>query len=323
MAEFGASCHRNFSSGELNAIFYTRIGVATFAFAACLLVFTLLCTLVCCLRVWKTFVHRLKLYLMAVATVLSVLYLVQVLPVKFDTSTDGDAWSATCKPIIFFQMCADWTLLLLICWLVVYLYRLARCIGKPLTIFPVHDQILFEAVGIAITFTLPLLFLWIPFVTDSYGVAGGLKWCAVVIKRNCHSTGEGLGMLIGLWYLPAAIVALICTIGIVITVIFFWKYYNQQGLTYHMSQALMQGIPPVTYLVLYNTINCIDVSSVIYHNSNRKSWKLSTDYHLWMTHAVTGPSRALVIPFAFVLSQALIRCCSTTQRKNRDSYNRL
>ena len=322
MAE--TSCHRNFSSGELNAIFYTRIGAASFAFAACLLAVTLLCILVCFLRVWKTFVHRLKFYLTAVATVLAVLYLVQVLPIKFDppddNSGDSGAWSAACKPIIFFQMWGDWTILLLICWLVVYLYRLARCIGTPLTNFHVHDQILFEAAGIVVTFTLPLLFLWIPFVTNSYGITC-LRWCGVIIQRNGHRTAQGLSMLIGLWYLPAAIVALICTVGVVLTIRLFWKYYNQQGLTQQMSQSLLKGIPPVTYLVLYNTINCIDVASVIYHASDRSRWRHSTDYHLWLTHAITGPSRAMVIPFAFVLSQILIRCCSSKLRKK--SYDRL
>ena len=273
--------------------------------------------------------HRLKLYLTGVALVLSVLYLLQVLPMKSGSPdrengiwSDGRWGNSACKLISFSLMYTDWVMLLLICWLILYLFRLAQCIGKPLTLFHVHHQVLFEAAVIAFTFTLPLLFVWAPFVTDLYGV-GSMMWCGIVIERNCGDTRQGLGILIGIWYLPAAVIALLCTVGVIIVISLFWKYYKRQGLTRQMSNAIMKGVPPVTYLVLYNTINCIDISSLIYHNSSRGSWKRNTDYHLWITHAITGPGRALIIPFAFVLSQALIRCCLAESRRKRDTYNRL
>lgn len=320
-------CH-NFTSGERDTIFYARVTTTALSFAACLAALALLCLLVCCLRVWKTFVHRLKLYLSAVALVLSVLYLLQVLPMKLGSP---GLWSSgklagVCKLIGFSIMYVDWVMLLFICWLVLYLLSLAHCIERPLVLYRMSHQILFEVSVIALTFILPLLLVWIPFVTDSYGV-GELLWCGVVIERpgSCNHTENartGLGTLIGIWYLPTAVVALFCTVGVIVIVSFFWRYYKKKGLTHQMTTAIVKGIPPAVYLVLYNTINCIDISSLIYHASNRGNWKQSTDYHLATAHAITGPSRALIVPFAFVLSQTLIQCCSVKLRKNH-SYTSL
>ena len=316
-------CH-NLTEGQVNAVFYTRIGAATFAFAACLVTLAVLCIFMCWLRVWTTFVHRLKLYLTAVALVLSVLYLLQVLPMKFASKDgDDDSWNEACKPIAFLLQYTDWVILLLICWLVIYLYRLSRCIGRPLTIYHMQRwHKCFEATAIIVTFTFPLLLVWIPFVTDSYGV-DSQRWCEV-ITGSCRKVSiTGIALIVGDWYLPAAIVALVCTTGIIIALANFWKFYNQQGLTHQMSQSIVKGIPPITYLVLYNTINCIDISSYIYHNLSGPSWERSVDYHLWETHAITGPGRAMIIPFAFVLSHFVTRCCSREAERRRESYSRL
>lgn len=314
------SC-RNITEDQQDIIFYTRIGAASLAFAACLLTLAVLFVLVCCLRVWTTFVHRLKLHLTAVATILSVLYLLQVLPTKVK---EHHGWNNACKPIAFFLQYFDWVMLLLICWIVIYLYRLARGIGKPS--HEQHRPWWFEATGTLITFTLPLSILWIPFVTHNpYGV-GSRQWCeSVVIMRHCGDTRhrkEGLALLLGLWYLPTALVVLVCIVCIILALTHFWKFYKQQGLTNQMSQAVVKGIPIIIYLILYNSISVIDISSYIYHTTHGKRWQI--DYGLWLTHAITGPGRAMIVPFAFVLSQFLIQWCFRSQRvKRRDSYTRL
>ena len=324
------SCH-SLTWEEKDAVFYTRTAAASVSFAACLLAFSVLCVYVCCLRVWKTFVHRLKLYLTAVALVLSVLYLLQVLPMKLgDPGREPGVWregrwgDGVCEVIGFALTYTDWVMLLLICWLVVYLLRLARCIEKPVT---AHHQMLFEVAGVSVTFALPLLFVWAPFVTNSYGVGSNMMWCGIVIERdsNCNSssTRQGFEYLLGLWYIPTAVVTLLCTVGVIIVISLFWKYYKKRGLTRQMTSAIVKGIPPTTYLVLYNTINFVDIASLIYHSSTKGNWSRSVDYRLWLTHAVTGPGRALIVPFAFVLSQAFIRCCFKGTREAPNSYHRL
>ena len=311
------SCH-SFSEKELNSIFYTRIGVAIVSFVACLVALILISVLMCYMKVWKTLVHRLKLYLTAGALVVSPLYLLQTVPIKYPNAD----WTSGCKAIAFLHVYVNWVMLLLIFWMFVYLLRLAQRIGKPLRL-RFHNNTCLEGVGLAFTLVLPLLFVWTPFLTDSYGL--DCLWCGIIVKHYNDSDNpiRGLGYLIGLWYGPAFIVVLLCTVGLVFVISKFVMYYKKRGLTQHMNNAIVKGIPPAVYLVLYNAINCVDISNVIYHSITRFNGKKDDiDYHLWMTHAVAGPSRALAVPFAFVLSQLLIQCCFK-KKKAITSYVRI
>ena len=336
MSANNSTCH-TFSEREVDAIFTTRVIVATLSLTTCLFTLLMLSAMVCCLRVWKTFVHRLKLYLTAVAPVLSVMYLLQVLPTRSRiTETDNLAWSrrwnVACEAVAFILQYVDWLLLLFICWIIVYLLRISFRIGRNPTIFNnTHSQKskYLEIAGLVLTLIFPLLFVWAPFVTKSYGLTS--IWCGIIINPNCtydrshYSNEVGLGYLIGLWYAPAAAVALLCTVGVIIVIAQFWIYYKKRGLTRYMSNAIVKGIPPITYLVLYNTINCIDILNIIYHNVVASSRRVNeVDFRLWMVHAITGPARAFTIPFAFVLSHVFIRCCfREAKTTRRDSYHSL
>ena len=74
-------CH-TFSQRDVTTIFTIRVTVASISLTACLCALVVLTVMICCLRVWKTYVHRLKLYLVIVAIVLSVMYTLQVLPMR-------------------------------------------------------------------------------------------------------------------------------------------------------------------------------------------------------------------------------------------------
>ena len=306
MSTNNSSC--NFSDRQLNAIFYTRIGVASVSFIACLVALILMCVLICYVKVWKTSVHRLKLYLTTAALIISPLYLLQTLPIKYPNVD----WTSDCMAIGILQLYMNWVMLLLICWMFVYLLRLAQRIAKPLKLGNSPNSKCIEGAGIVFTLSFPLLFVWTPFVTGSYGL--GYVWCGIIVRRSgaCHDTDfptRGLGYLIGLWYGPAFIVVLLCMVGLIFVIGIFVMYYKKRGLTQQINSAIIKGIPPAVYLILYNAINLVDITSLTYHNIRHSEKGDSVDYHLWMTHAVTGPSRALAVPFAFVLSQLLIQCC--------------
>jgi hypothetical protein len=314
----------------VDAIFYVRVGACAVTFASCLPSLAVLLVFVCRLRVWNTFVHRIKLYLMAAALAVSVLYLLQVLPMKLGGPPQNGLsvsrrWNAACKAVIFSLQYGDWVMLLLILWMVVYLCKFVWDIGKPVadSKYMQEYQRLFEALGTAAAFTLPLFIIWIPFVGDSYG-ADDHGWCEMDVKESCNKTGNlsGIGYVLGTWYLPAIIVTLACTVGMVLAIVILWRKYKRQGLTHQMRQAIMKGVAPITYLVLYNVINVIDSANLIYHGVvSQDEWNGRIDYGLWLTHAVTGPARAMTIPFAFFLSQFFTEWCSG--KNHREGYVRL
>lgn len=321
------TCRRNLSSDEVDSVFYGRVGVCSVTFVACLVSLVVICVNVCWRRVWKTFVHRLKLQLTAVALVLSVLYLLQIVPSKLDNrSSIDEKWDKACKSIIFLLMYGDWVLLLIILWLVVYLCRLAWKVGQPVTDQRVYyHQRLFELLGTVAAFTIPLLFVWIPFAGGYYG-EDHKKWCGIVgVKRvACHSSRrnfDGIGYMVGIWYIPAVLVTLAATVGIIIAITLFWRHYKRQGLAQHMKQAILKGIAPVTYLILFNIINIVDCTSLVYHNvTNRENWNENVDYGLRLVHALTGPGRAMAIPFGFIVAQFFTECCVP---QKRNTYNQL
>ena len=333
MAAYSESCRRpGPTSAQMETIFFTRVGVVCATFVACLASLVIIWFFVCWRGTWNTFVHRLKLQLTAVALVVSVLYLLQVLPMKLETQSplndDRDSyqqWSGACKFIILLLQYGNWVMILIIFWLVIYLCRLAWKIGQPVPDqrqrqnFQYHQR-LFEILGTVATFTVPLLIVWMPFVGGYYGV-NDHKWCDIDVRVTCNSTSrdhEGIGYLMGTWYVPAVLVTLASTVGAIIAIFLFWRYYKRQGLTHQMRQAVVKGIGPITYLILFNIINVIDSTNLIYHGvTNQHHWNGNIDYHLWLVHAAMGPGRAMAVPFGFIVTQLFTECCF---RKRRDSY---
>ena len=327
----GEACHSP-TSRQVDSIFYTRVGTSSLTLVACLVSLVILSYYVCWRRTWNTFVHRLKLQLTAVALVVSVLYLLQVMPVKLDKqprdeySTASKEWTEACKLVIFLQTYGDWVLMLIILWLVIYLCRLAWKIGQPRPISRQtvrYHQKLFEVLGTAAVFTVPLLIVWIPFVDGHYGVDDH-KWCGIAMRETCnrtHKNLKGIGYVLGIWYIPSVLITLASTVGMIIAIAIFWRLFKRHGLTLRMRLAVLKGIGPVTYLILFNIINFIDGTNLIYHSlTNEHSWNSSVDYHLWLVHAVTGPARAMAIPFGFIVTQLFTECCF---RKRRETYNEL
>ena len=325
MSTYSNDSCRNLPPGKAESVFYGRLGVCCVTFVACLVSLVVICVNVCWRRVWNTFVHRLKLQLTAVALVLSVLYILQILPIKLDSqSSEDEKWDKACKSIAFLLTYGDWVLLLIILWLVVYLCRLAWKIGQPVTDQRVYyHQRLFELLGTAAAFTIPLLFVWIPFADGYYG-EDQKRWCAIVIVKGVtcsNSDIDGIGYVMGIWYLPAILVTLAATVGIIIAITLFWRHYKRQGLAQDMRQAILKGIAPVTYLVLFNIVNIIDCTNLIYHNVTKQdNWDENVDYGLQLVHTLTGPVRAMAIPFGFIMTQFFTECCIP---EKRNTYNQL
>ena len=266
MSANSTSHDQAFTENELNNLFYTRVAISSLSAAICVLTLIPVSIMVCCLRTWNTFVHRWKFYITTLALVLSLLYLLQVLPTKPQILHNHvPGWNKGCRAISFLLQYANWVMLLSISWVVLYLLWLAYCLGRrAVRGFNSSRQKWFEAMGIALTLTLPLLFLWVPFIGGNYGL--GDVWCGIIVRReNGNGSGSlepGLGYLIGMWYGPNVLVTLLSAVGVIVVVGLFCVYYKRNGLTSPMASAIIRGIAPVTYLVLYNIINGIDIKQL-------------------------------------------------------------
>ena len=330
----GDDCH-TFSKSEVMTILNTKTAIASLSLVACLATLILMCALTCWQKIMTTFVGRLKFYLTAVALVLSLMYLLQVQPVEpqvvgrenyttvTDIATKNSDWNRACKGIAFLLQYVSWVMLLLIGWMIVLLLWYSHRLQDKQAAVTLHQdrKTGFEVGGIVFTLLFPLLFLWIPFVSDNYGLAG--QWCGIIVRSgaSCDSSGNdsdagslhpGLGLQIGLWYGPAILIALICIVGLNFVVYRFWVYYKLHGHSNKMTSAIIKGIPPTIYLVIYNMINIFNATSIMYYNITVSH---DTQYRLSVAHAITGPSRALAVPFAFVLSHLIIHCYFNNNKK--------
>ena len=315
----------NVSNEHIDAIFFTRVGVSISAFVSCFLAFILLSIFIFYLKIWNTFIHRLKFYLTIVAMVLSIFYLLQVMPM---TSKDSFKWRVPCHLITFLLQYFGWVLLLMIAFIIVYLLRLAYRTGRSQVIYIPSARL--EVAGVLFTFLFPLTFIWLPFASQHYshyGI-GGYYWCGTV---SCNTTSENVhasfAYIIGLWYGPAILISLSCMVGVIVAVVLIWRFHKKRGLSQQMMVVVMKGTMPVIYLILYNIINILDALSeisqheIVRHKFHEHTW-LKANYPLWQIHAVTGPSRALMIPFAFLLGQ-VFSCHCSRQITDRDLYHRL
>ena len=215
--------------------------------------------------------------------------------------------------------------MLIILWLVIYLCRLAWKSGESSTDQSVtYHQRFFEILGMVAAFVIPLFIVWMPFIGGYYGVDDH-KWCEIIVRVKCERTSDahkGIGYLMGTWYVLGILITLASTVGIILALVLVWKHYRRQGLTHQMTQALLKAIAPLTYLVLFNFINVIDSTNLIYHGlSGEENLNGFVDYQLWLVHAVTGPGRAMTIPFGFVLSLVVVECCNRINNRRRDAYN--
>lgn len=315
---------QTFSDEEVNTIFKFRVAVASFSAVACFLCLCVLSVMICCVRVWKTNVHRLKLYLMIVALIVSIMYLLQALPMTDgvletpDDEPQKQKWNTICRPIIFFLQYFDWMLLILISVVTIHLLLLVHSIHtlRKHNSFHFQYHLRREALMIIFTITVPLFIVWIPFINDHYGLH--VVWCGIVWRENglCGSSDaklkSGIGYELGTWYVPGLLLSFLNIAGLSVVAGYFWFYYRKRNYTETVS-AIFQGLPSLIYLTVYDIISIIDFTSLLYHEKHGTT-RGQADYHLWLTHAVTGPCRALAIPIAFVLVAIFIRLCFKSKR---------
>ena len=107
------------SGSELVDVVVGKAVTASFTFVACLATLILMCLL----KVWRKFVYRLTMYLTAVAMLLSLAFVVQVLPVTSrgeEVAARSTEWESVCKAIAFILQYIIWVMLLTICWTIIY-----------------------------------------------------------------------------------------------------------------------------------------------------------------------------------------------------------
>jgi len=275
------------------------------------------------LKLYRTFVHRLVLYMMVVGFFQGITTALQVAPVHHNGKEVEVRHGLTglCVTFAFAVQVTVSQLMMVVTWILVYLFLLVIFRYRA-------DSKKHEIAGLLITLGLPLIVNLLPFIHNLYGLAGA--WCWIrATSSDCQSLITlGIVYQMTLFYGPKTLLVLLSfAMSVVIAVILCKQRcnrsgggqpsYNQQAVgQQRYQQAVRRALPLLLYPVLYNIIvgvmiaNRADYAIAIAHD--RKPY-----YPLFLAHAISDPMRILFIPVAFLLHPGTLRKLLRKDRPKR------
>ena len=144
------------------------------------------------LRLHKIFVYRLAIYQVVCSLAVSIVTVLLV--TSFNFNYEHKPQVIACKVIGFMLQLVLWVKLVFVNAFVLHFFALA--------VFT-RDLKKLEPLYILFSILLPVLFTWVPFINDSYGISGA--WCWIrVWKDECATQKyvEGIIFQFALWYGP-------------------------------------------------------------------------------------------------------------------------
>ena len=196
-------------------------------------------------KAYRSYIHRLTLYVAIASFFAAVSTGIAVLPVNTLSSTSpfslrgGSGWNDTCVTFAFFLQYFTFSSTFATLWVSSNVFTLAMCRVSP-------KQYKCDVAGLLFTFLVPLFVAWIPFIDDTFGLT--TVWCWV--KDRCyrgpkHSLGFQFGATLG--PVSASYVASLVMI-IVISIKFTAGYFGMRGqLRYKHWKVLKELMPLVIY----------------------------------------------------------------------------
>ena len=255
-----SECNNTFTKDQKNYILIAWSGTGILSFIMCLIAVSL----VFCLRLYKTFTYRLAMYLILSALCLSAAEASAITLLNFNGNIYYQiACKTTALPLEYFS----WVKLLLTLCLVFHLFCLAVWLRnfKKLEIGYVLFSILF-----------PLLFSWIPFIHNSFGVVGA--WCWIRSwKDDCANEKylEGIIEQFVLWYGPLFISLTLSVVAVFIILIVLaqraYAHKNQELeclIENHESnqnkKAIKELLPLLAYPVIFYILALFPLINRVY-----------------------------------------------------------
>ncbi len=303
------SCYM-FSATEIQDITTARIVVSSAAVAMCLVGIIVILAL----RQYRTFVHRLAIYLMVAALLQGTSTGLEVVPVHHNGTVVEvrHGFHDACVAIGFAGQVTEWQIVMVFSWIIVYLILLA--IFKYRANSKRH-----EIAGLVVSLLVPLTINWLPFIHNMYGLAGPWCWIRTTNKDCRDHIKAGVIYQFTLLYGPQILLILVSFVSFLAIVITVCRQvvkqsrdgtYSQHS-PYH--QALKESLPLLVYAIIYYIITAVMVINRIYYAITTAHGK-PPYYPLWFAHAIAQPLRILFIALAFLLHPGTIRKLLTQAR---------
>ncbi len=268
------------------------------------------------LRQYRTFVHRLLLYLLIAACLVAVSAGFDMVPVHHNGRVVEvrHGLNGVCSAVGFFVQVFETQFLMVCIWILVHLILLVVFRYRANT--KRH-----EIAGLVISLGLPLTFNWLPFIHNMYGLAG--TWCWIRISNeDCHDyITTGVIYQFTLFLAPQVLVILGSFVSFLVIAAISGKRslnHSRERLRSQHSpyqQALKESLPLLVYPILYIIISGVMVANRINYSITTSNGK-PLYYPLWLADTFADPLRTLFTPLAYLLHPATIRKLLTSGRTN-------
>ena len=301
------ACNNTFTQEQKNHILMALSGTGLVSFIMCVITVSL----VFWLRLHKHFIYRLAMYQVISSLFFSIAEILSLTLLNYN----GDTFDQiSCKIDAFLIEYLLWVKLLFTICLSFHFFGLAVCL---------KDFRKFELAYVLFSIICPLLFTWIPFIHNSYDIAGA--WCWIRNwKDNCATRHyiEGITEQFVLWYGPLFFFLTITVIGVFIMVaVLAWRACkkntsNSENEALLMNQqrsqhkkALKELLPLLAYPVLFYVLCLFPLINRIYDAISNNG-----NYFLAIAQCVTNASWGFFSSLALLAHLFLIR----SQKKNRE-----
>ena len=278
---------------------------------------TLVClvaaSLVFIFKLYKYFSHRLALYQVMAALVLGA-----SLSLELVFLTDPDEVGPLCEIIGFSIFYSSWVKLMFTSWIVLHLLCLS-IFYKNLQ----HLEVMFVLVSILF----PLLFAWVPFIPDGYGVPGygsSGAWCWIRNWRNDYIDDKftlGIGEQLGLCYVPMMTISAVDSIGIIVIIshLVCCQPVNDE-ISLLGSGQRMKALKELLPLLVYPIVYCILLIPPLVNRIYGAVARNLNDYMIVISGSFV-PIQPLCAGLALLVHVCVLKCskCIQLLRKRRHS----
>ena len=235
--------------GQLEALAITRSSIALLSYVVT--AFTIV-TAIGFYGAHRVFSQRLVLYSLTAALVLSGIRVVQIVERVLEE---------LCVPLAFLEEYVLWVKIAFTCWITFYLFMLTVCSCNP-------SQKCQEIVYVSVSVLLPLPFACVPFVTNSYGLAGA--WCWIkATDDNCNTLEAGVVEQFALTFVPLLVITAFDIPAIVVIVCILckraWSYDREHRNPLLPKQnhraALKEVLPLIAYPIIFHALSFVAIAN--------------------------------------------------------------
>uniref|UniRef100_A0A1X7TA22 G-protein coupled receptors family 2 profile 2 domain-containing protein n=1 Tax=Amphimedon queenslandica TaxID=400682 RepID=A0A1X7TA22_AMPQE len=224
-----------------------------------------------------------------------------------DSSNHTLAWNISCDIVGFFLTIAVNSKFFVTFWLTFHLFAFA--------VFS-KDLRRLEPLYILTSFGIPLLFAWIPFVNNLYGIAGA--WCWIKNWDCNKKLPLGFTEQYLFLYIPGLLLLFLDLLMIIITVsVLMYQSYCSSSKAQEECDPLLQrqvekqkkAFKEILPLILYPIIFIILFLPSAIHRIYGVIEPGDTRFFLFVLHASTGSSWGLFVGIAIAIHICVLKCC--------------